>query len=186
MAGARELTDEDIVARCRAGEAEAWNQLVERFARYVHAICVSAFRLSREDAEDVFQEVFAKAYIGLDRLRDDSAIRPWLAQLTRRACIDRIRSSRPTVEGEPDEIPDPTDTLADLERALDVHDAMRTIGDPCNEILDRFFTQDESYRAIGESLDLPAGTIASRISRCLEKLRIAMEDSPVVERQVDR
>ncbi len=185
MTGARELTDESIVARCRAGEPEAWSQLVERFARYVHAICVSAFRLSREDAEDVFQDVFAKAYVGLDRLRDDSAIRPWLAQLTRRACIDRLRSGRPTVDGEPDEIPDPVDTIADLERALDVHEAMRTLGESCNEILDRFFAQDESYRAIGDALELPAGTIASRISRCLEKLRVAMEDSPAPERQVD-
>ena len=77
------------------------------------------------------------------------------------------------------------DTLADLERALDVHQAMRTLGDGCNEILDRFFTRDESYRAIGEALELPAGTIASRISRCLDKLRLAMEDSAVGERPRD-
>ena len=41
----------------------------------------------------------------------------------------------------------------------------------CREILDRFFARDESYRLIGDALDLPAGTIASRISRCLVKLR---------------
>jgi RNA polymerase sigma-70 factor (ECF subfamily) len=159
--------------------------LVERFARYVYAICISAFRLSREDAEDVFQDVFTKAYVGLHRLRDDSAIRPWIAQLTRRACIDRLRRGSPAGDGEVADIPDPVDTLTDLERALDVHQALRTLGDDCNEILDRFFTRDESYRAIGEALELPAGTIASRISRCLDKLRLAMEDSAVAERPRD-
>jgi DNA-directed RNA polymerase specialized sigma24 family protein len=45
----------------------------------------------------------------------------------------------------------------------------------CREILDRFFARDESYRTIGEALELPAGTIASRISRCLTRLRELLE-----------
>jgi len=183
--GARELSDASIVARCRAGDAEAWDQLVERFARYVYAICVRGYRLPPEDAEDVFQDVFAKTYSELHRLRDDDAIRPWIGQLTRRACIDRFRRGGPPVaDGEVADVADPVDALADLERALDVHDALRTLGEPCGDILDRFFAQDESYRTIGEALELPSGTIASRISRCLEKLRTAMEDSPVPDRRV--
>ncbi len=55
----------------------------------------------------------------------------------------------------------------------------------CAEILDRFFCRDESYRAIGEELSLPAGTIASRISRCLRKLReILGADVPAGKKQV--
>ena len=46
---------------------------------------------------------------------------------------------------------------------------------PLREFLDRFFARDESYRTIGEALELPSGTIASRISRCLAKLRVEME-----------
>ena len=45
----------------------------------------------------------------------------------------------------------------------------------CREILDRFFAQDESYRTIGDALSIPAGTIASRISRCLGRLRSELE-----------
>jgi RNA polymerase sigma-70 factor (ECF subfamily) len=186
MGGLQGVSDESIVSRCRAGDAQAWNELVERFSRYVYAICVSGFRLSREDAEDVFQDVFAKTYVNLDKLRDDSAIRPWIAQLTRRACIDHLRGAKATADDEVGEIPDPVDTLADLERALDVHDAMQTLGDACNEILDRFFTQDETYRTIAEALEIAPGTIASRISRCLEKLRQAMEDPATAERHGDR
>ncbi|HZQ15893.1 MAG TPA: sigma-70 family RNA polymerase sigma factor [Gaiellaceae bacterium] len=185
MSSARELSDAELVARCRGGDEAAWRELVERFARYVHAICVTAFRLPPHDAEDVFQDVFAKTWAELPKLRDDGAIRPWLAQLTRRTCIDRLRAARPAAEGEPAELPDPDDVLGRLEQALDVHRCMTGLGESCNEILDRFFARDESYRAIGEALDLPAGTIASRISRCLDKLRAAMEDPASRDRPVD-
>jgi DNA-directed RNA polymerase specialized sigma24 family protein len=52
---------------------------------------------------------------------------------------------------------------------------MRAISPNCREILDRFFARDESYRTIGEELGIPPGTIASRISRCLGKLRSQLE-----------
>ena len=89
-----ELSDAQLVGRCRAGEAAAWNELVERFSRYVYAIAVRAYRLAEHDAEDVFQDVFARAYERLGSLRDDAAIRPWLAQLTRNACVDRLTDLR--------------------------------------------------------------------------------------------
>lgn len=171
------LTDAALVARCRGGDQQAWCALVERFSRYVYAICTQVFRLPEHDAEDVFQEVFARTYEHLDSLRDDSAIRPWLAQLTRRLCIDSLRGSSregPTEEGdvEPEGV---DDALARIDEALDVHEALAELGGDCREILDRFFARDESYKTIGEALELPAGTIASRISRCLVKLRERLE-----------
>jgi RNA polymerase sigma factor (sigma-70 family) len=168
-------SDARLVARCRAGDDDAWRELVERFSRYVYAIAVQAYRLPSSDAEDVFQEVFARAYENLSKLRDDSAIRPWLAQLTRRLCLDTIRASART---QPEESLDPQgvdDTIARCDEALVVHEALATLPENCREILDRFFARDESYRLIGEALDLPAGTIASRISRCLLKLRGELE-----------
>jgi RNA polymerase sigma factor (sigma-70 family) len=92
--------------------------------------------------------------------------------LTRRVCINRLRSSSRELpaEGE-DELADDEDVIGRLDEALSVHEAMATLPEHCREILDRFFGRDESYRAIGEALDLPPGTIASRISRCLAKLR---------------
>ena len=170
-----DITDAKLVERCRAGEAAAWNELVERFSRYVYAIAVRAYRLAEHDAEDVFQEVFARTYERLDSLRDDAAIRPWIAQLTRNACVDRLRSG-----GREEPMPEPVEGEADavlelLDDALDVHEGMRGISANCREILDRFFARDESYRTIGEALGLPPGTIASRISRCLGKLREQLE-----------
>ena len=62
-----------------------------------------------------------------------------------------------------------------LEEALTVHEALAETPEHCREILDRFFARDESYRTIGDALELPAGTIASRISRCLARLRELLE-----------
>src|SRR5436189_3300991 len=120
------LPDAQLVARCRAGDPDAWRELVARFSRYVYGIAVQAFRLPEHDAEDVFQEVFARAYEHLDQLRDDSAVRPWLAQLTRRLCIDRLRASareRP-VSDEELAAAEPDETLAFLDEALTVHAAL--------------------------------------------------------------
>jgi RNA polymerase sigma-70 factor (ECF subfamily) len=173
-----ELSDARLVARCRGGgDDEAWRELVERFSRYVYAIAMQAFRLPEHDAEDVFQEVFARVYERLDSLREDEAFRPWIGQLTRRVCIDRLRSGtrEQPAEEELAEVAD-EDMLEQLEEAFDVHDALATLPEHCREILDRFFARDESYRAIGEALELPAGTIASRISRCLVRLRDVFEE----------
>ena len=167
------LTDAELVHRCREGDEAAWNELVERFSRYVYAICVQGFRLREHDAEDVFQEVFTRVYERLDTLRSDSAIRPWIAQLTRRLCLDRLAT---TGREEPVEEPRATEeALEEIDQAFDVREALEQLSDPCREVLDRFFSRDESYRTIGDALDLPAGTIASRISRCLTKLRAELE-----------
>jgi RNA polymerase sigma factor (sigma-70 family) len=169
-------TDAALVQRCRAGDDAAWRELVDRFSRYVYAIAVQGFRLPQQDAEDVFQEVFARAYQHLDRLRDDAAVRPWLAQLTRRLCIDRLRAAaRELPIPEDDLLAGSEETLALLDDALTVHEALAATPEHCQEILDRFFARDESYKTIGEALDLPAGTIASRISRCLGRLRELLE-----------
>jgi RNA polymerase sigma factor (sigma-70 family) len=182
------VADADLVARCRRGDAEAWNELVNRFSRYVYAITTRVYRLEAHDAEDVFQEVFARTYERLGELRDDSAVRPWIGTLTRRLCLDRLRSGgreQPIEEAE--EITEDGDAFAELDEALAVREAMKDLPEHCAEILDRFFARDESYRAIGEALDIPPGTIASRISRCLAKLKSKLEGrKPRFEPSEDR
>jgi RNA polymerase sigma factor (sigma-70 family) len=182
------MTDAALVARCRSGDQAAWNELVERFSRYVYAIAVQAFRFPEHDAEDVFQEVFTRVYQHLDTLRDDEAIRPWIGQLTRRVCINRLRSTTHEQLAEDElELADGEDVIGKLDEAFSVHEAMATLPEHCREILDRFFARDESYRQIGDALDLPPGTIASRISRCLTKLRDHFEGrNPVASASSDQ
>lgn len=169
------LSDAELVRRCRTGDSGAWNELVERYSRYVYAICVRGFRLGDEDAEDVFQDVFTRAFLRLETLRDDSALRPWLAQLTRRRCLDAL--SRSGREQPVDEtlVDEGSADMEEVEEAFAVREAVAALSDACQDILDRFFAQDQSYRTISDELDLPAGTIASRIARCLRKLRDELE-----------
>lgn len=168
-------SDADLVAACRAGDPNAWHELVDRFGRYVSAIATQAFRLPAHDAEDVFQNVFARAYERLDSLRSDDAIRPWIGQLTRNCCLDLIRSSSRTVVVEEVNEVIADEEIALLDEAMAIRECLSRLSPECQEILDRFFGRDESYRTIGEALSLPAGTIASRISRCLGRLRIEIE-----------
>ena len=140
-----------LVARCRDGDQEAWAALVERFSRYVYAIATQGFRFREHDAEDIFQEVFAKVYERLDSLRSDEAIQPWIAQLTRRVCVDRLRA------GSREETTDEAELAADPD--------------------------EDAIARIDEALELPAGTIASRISRCLVKLRDELEGRKPVPAQ---
>jgi RNA polymerase sigma factor (sigma-70 family) len=163
-------SDAELVARCRAGDQVAWEALVDRYARYVHAIVARVYRLEGHDAEDVFQEVFARVFERLDTLRDGDALRPWIAQTARNCAVDSLRRSGR--EMPVDVVPeDADDGVERLDEALTVHAALDRLSPDCHEILDRFFCRDESYRTIGAELELPSGTIASRIARCLARLR---------------
>jgi RNA polymerase sigma factor (sigma-70 family) len=166
--------DNVLVGLCRRGEEAAWEELVRRYARYVYAITSQGFRLAPADAEDVFQEVFARTYEHLGRLRDADALRPWIGQLARRLCVDHLRAhARESLTGDEAEPAELDRTLERLDEALSVRRALATLPEHCREVLDRFFARDESYRTIGAALGIPSGTIASRISRCLDKLRSA-------------
>jgi RNA polymerase sigma-70 factor (ECF subfamily) len=169
------LPDAELVQRCRTGDADAWNKLVERFSRYVYAIATQAFRLPQHDAEDVFQDVFGRVFERLDTLRSDAAIRPWIGQLTRNCCLDRLRGDKRELIV--DEVVESAaeDEIEHLDEAFAVHECLARLSEECRDVLDRFFCQDESYKTIGEALGIPAGTIASRISRCLARLKTELE-----------
>src|SRR6478752_5311208 len=140
------VATQSLVERCRHGDREAWRDLVEEYSRYVYAIIMRGYRLSESDAEDVYQDVFARVFERLETLRDDDALRGWIAQVTRNLCSDHLRRAHP-------------------HDALAVRQALVRLPAGCAEILDRFFCRDESYKTISRTLGIPPGTIASRISR---------------------
>lgn len=172
-------TEAELLARCRAGDDAAWGELVELFSGYVFAIVARGFRLAEHDAEDVFQEVFARLYEKLETIRDDDAIRFWIGQTARRLAIDRIRAGGREAPAKDPEMLDNAigsdeEELARYETALDVRAALEELPENCREVVVRFFLRDQSYAQISAELDIPPGTIASRISRCLTKLRETM------------
>jgi RNA polymerase sigma factor (sigma-70 family) len=164
----------DLVARCRRGDPHAWPEFVRCFAPYVYAIAVRGYRLNEQDGEDVFQEVFLRAWARIDTLRDDAAVRPWLGQLTRRVAIDRLRArSREAVRDDLDtlhHVPS-ADALAGLEDALTVRQAIDDLPGIHREIVDRFFVEGQSHAVIAADLGIAEGTVASRICRARDRLR---------------
>jgi RNA polymerase sigma-70 factor (ECF subfamily) len=164
--------DADLVRRCLDDEPGAWDDLVLHYSRYVYAIVSQGYRLNGPDAEDAFQDVFLRVYDRLETLRDPGSIRPWIAQLTRRVCLDRLGRREPPSDVGPEAV---EATIDELDEAFSVREALEQLSDECREVLDRFFCRDESYRTIGGALGIPSGTIASRISRCLVKLREQLE-----------
>jgi RNA polymerase sigma factor (sigma-70 family) len=165
--------DAALVRRCRSGDPAGWSEIVERFSGYVYAIVVR-FGLSDDRAQDVYQEVFTRAFTHLESLRDEHALKPWIAQLTRRAAIDRLRAdARETIVDAVEFVQEPD--LEEIERAMSVQRALDGLPEPYGEVLRRFFVYDQSYRMIGEALRIPSGTVASRISRGLSMLRKVLE-----------
>ena len=65
--------------------------------------------------------------------------------------------------------------LSDVEEAFEVREAVAGLSEACQDILDRFFARDQSYKTISDELEIPSGTIASRIARCLGRLRSELE-----------
>ena len=164
-----------LVDRCRRGDADAWRDLVDEYSAYVHAIVVRAFRIPPDDAEDIFQDVFTRVFERLEMLRDDEALRAWIAQVARNLCIDHLRKAREFAELPETLESDGERELSDLTDALFVRQAMSRLPERCAEILDRFFCRDESYRTIATHTGIAEGTIASRISRCLARLKTDIE-----------
>ncbi len=167
--------DVSVVERCRRGEPAAWSEFVRRFSPYVYTITARGYRLSEQDAEDVFQEVFLRTWQRLGELRDDSAIRPWLGQLTRRLCIDRIRANtHEKARAELDEETAADDRFAALEDVLTVRHAMEDLPAMQRDVLERFFMRGESHAAIATALGIAEGRVASRICRARQRLRVEL------------
>src|SRR2546421_5352321 len=96
--------DAELVRRCLGEEPGAWDELVLRYSRYVYAIAAQGYRLQGADAEDAFQDVFLRVYDRLGSLRNADALRPWIAQLTRRGCLHPLAK---TDREEPAPVPPP-------------------------------------------------------------------------------
>jgi RNA polymerase sigma-70 factor (ECF subfamily) len=175
---------QDLVNRCRAGDRDAWAAIVQSHAGLVNGILRGAFRLASHDAEDAFQEVFTRLYLNLGELREDGALPGWIARVTRNVAVDVIRVQRRELPAD-DQLDEGTydAPFEHVLEAMAVRQALGKLPELQREMLDRFFVQDQSYRTMADELSIPAGTIASRISRALAMLREElMEENMAVVR----
>lgn len=173
------------IKRAAAGDADAFEQLVVLYQPQVYRL---AYRMTNhpEDAADLTQEIFLKAWTNLEKFEFKSAFSTWLYRLASNLCIDFLRNSRrkPSVpltfedaEGEEQRIevidpaPQPEDALLAAEQQEQLNAAMLDLEPEHRQILTLRVVNDLSYTDIAEILGIKEGTVKSRIARAREKLR---------------
>jgi RNA polymerase sigma-70 factor (ECF subfamily) len=169
-----EHADADLVERCLASDEEAWADLIGRYADYVYAVAIRGFRLSREDAEEVLQDTMLQVYEHLADFRGTGALRAWIGTIAQNASRQRLRGRvRRSESALPDEVIDTAQqqALDAVEEAFQTRSALAQLDAPCRQILEQFFFYNRRYAEIASDLGVPAGTVASRIARCLVRLR---------------
>lgn len=166
-----------LVRRAHAGDKDAWDEIVERYAPLVWATC-RAFRLSRDEADDVAQTVWLAL---LDhRLREPAALPGWLATVTRRECGRRSASAawqrthlRPWADHDAPADDGPVDReLLEAERNTALYAGFRQLGERCRALLSLLVRLPPApYEEISTTLGIPVGSIGPTRGRCLAELR---------------
>jgi RNA polymerase sigma factor (sigma-70 family) len=168
-----------LVARANAGDSTAWDELVDRYAPLVWAIC-RRYRLDRADADDVGQGVWLRLVEQLPSLREPAALPGWLATTTARECL-RVRRSdqRRQVHERPlDEIvpsgqsPVLEQELLAAERDAVLRTAFAALPEQCRRLLSLLIADPPvPYADISASLGMAVGSIGPSRARCLDALR---------------
>jgi len=167
----------DLMTRARAGDRQAWDALVERYAPLIWCIC-RRYRLGRADAEDVGQSVWLQLVDKLDKIRDPAALPGWLSTTTRRACGKVLRGPHadgygPDVEDIADEQAGPVEQiLLVAERHAALRAAFGDLPPVCQQLFTLLIADPAlSYAEISARLGIPVGSIGPYRARCLDKLR---------------
>jgi len=173
-----------LVARCAAGDATAWEQLVRQQTRRVYNLCYR-FTGSATDAEDLAQEVFLKVYRTLGSYDPDKAqFTTWLTTVTRNLLVDHFRRTKQDratdsideageAEDEgprlseriEDKGPTPEERVSVQQTQRRVHEGLQELSPELREAVILRDLQDMDYKEIAAALKVPEGTVKSRINR---------------------
>jgi RNA polymerase sigma-70 factor (ECF subfamily) len=178
-------SDEELVEACQAGEASAFDVLV---ARWEDRIRGAAYRFlgSEEEAKDVAQEAFLKAYRALGGFKREARFSSWLYQIATNLCRDRLRRrrSRGTVSLEEMEEtggaivetrPGAHDRLLQEDLARAVRRAIHALGEEQREVVILKEYEGLTFLEIAQALDVPVSTVKTRLYRGLGQLRLRLE-----------
>lgn len=179
------MEDRELVERARAGDASAFEELVLKYQQRVYNLTLRMTG-NPDDAFDLSQEAFLKAWRGLETFHFESAFSTWLYRLTSNACLDFLRAQKrrrtvslTTEDDDGDEVqieltdPAPTPEQAALasEDRWMLTKALDALDDEAREIITLRVINDLSYEKIGEVLGIKEGTVKSRLSRARDKLK---------------
>lgn len=178
------MTEEkELICRVQKGDVGAFEPLVQTYEKQVYNLCLRMVG-NAEDARDLAQEAFLKAWRGLGQYQYEAAFSTWLYRLTGNVCIDFLRQQkrRPavslTLEQEtteelqlPDPEPTPEQKLLERESRQIVAEAMEQLETEFRQILTLRVVQNLPYEQIAQVMDLKVGTVKSRLARARAKLR---------------
>ena len=169
-----------LISRARGGDREAFGELVEQYRdnvyRLAYRMCGNAY-----DADEAAQEAFVAAWRALPNFRGDAKFSTWLYRLTTNAAIDVMRREKrhQTVgDGEmidlADDADSPQETVERTEQQEAVQKALATLSEEYREVLLLRYMEELDYAEIAEVLQLPSGTVKSRINRAKAALKTAL------------
>lgn len=174
----REASDAELVSRAQTGEEAAFEELVRRYRNDVYGLSYHFLR-NREEAWDVSQEVFIKAYRSLGRFRGEAGFKTWLLRIAANHCKDHFKKRRvPTVsmDAMPTQDLFPSDTdpgkqLRDNELGIAIQEALDSL--PAKHrtafVLREF--EDMSYKDMAKVMNCSEGTVMSRLHHARKKLQ---------------
>lgn len=179
-------SDAALSRRARAGDSEAFGVLVNRYMRraYVHALGIVR---SREDALDLSQEAFVRAYRARHTLDPDRAFYAWLYQILRRLCFNFLRDTRTRarlrdahaadwfVAAAPRPDSNPAREAERAEERRRVSRAIQRLPRREREVLVLKEFEELTYRQIAEALDIPIGTVMSRLYAARKRLAESLD-----------
>jgi RNA polymerase sigma factor (sigma-70 family) len=171
-----------LLGRAAAGNREAWNQIVDRYAPLVHSIC-RHYRLTDQDSGDVAQNVWLLLLERIGTLRDPAALPGWLATTTRRECgrvLGRVRraGAMPPEDPTQDDATIDAEILA-AERNAALQVAFARLPLRCQQLLAMLMADPPCpYADISAALNIPVGSIGPQRARCVDRLRAMMGDEP--------
>ncbi len=175
-ASQREVADAEIIARARRGDPSALDELVRRHQGRIYNL---AYRMLRqaEDAEDVTQEAFLKAFAALPRLKDDRAFASWLGRIAANLCLMRLRSPARRAEVPMDPAVIPTDgalPALSLEVGGHVREALDRLPPKYRLAVIAFYLEGRSYQEGARLAGVPLLTFKTRLYRARRMLRRAL------------
>jgi len=177
-----------LVASAEHRRAAEW--LVLHYADEVMGLCLAMVR-NRSTAEDLVQDVFGRAFLGLKGFRGDASARTWLLTIARNRCFDYLRARKREPWGapgsgtalEPDSVPEdvplPSELLA---RRADVEAALDELPEADRALIVLRFRNGLDYSELAIAFGLKPGAVRMRVSRSLNKMRRALEQREELDR----
>jgi RNA polymerase sigma-70 factor (ECF subfamily) len=179
----RDVEDPDLIQGAQRGKVEAYNVLVSRWEKRVFNYLLRLVG-DREDAMDLSQEVFLKAYMNLKRLEDRNRFAPWLFRIAHNEAYSHLRRKRPQTEWDPQAAEAaPLSRTAPLETALAVRKALELLPEEQKEAVVLKIYEGFKFEEIAEILSCPVSTVKSRLYTALDNLKQTL--APIDARGVE-